>query len=149
MASFLKPMTRAKAEQTMREVISRAEGINADREKLIWVDSLEVFGSYADPSAVEIGDLDILYVLTRRNEDGTEHQRLTREYVKTTQARPRNVFEELYWPELEAKKILRNRSSRISLHDPRDGDYNKIIKHRHLVYRREPRLVQPEIRDAT
>jgi hypothetical protein len=59
MATFLRPMTRAKAESVLSGVIARAVAYNDDADKLHWIDELVVFGSYLDPENNQIGDLDL------------------------------------------------------------------------------------------
>jgi len=135
-------MLRPRAHRLVEDLVDRAQSINADGEMLLWVDELTVFGSYANPDAADIGDIDVMCVLTRRYDDWDEYSRRNQERIASTGAHPRNMVEELGWPEIETKKLLRNRSGRISLMDPANVD---VAVHLHTIYRREPYLVSTAI----
>lgn len=45
-----KPMTRDKADELLAGLIQRVEDENLDPESLFWIESVSVFGSYADES---------------------------------------------------------------------------------------------------
>ncbi|GAA1874446.1 hypothetical protein [Myceligenerans crystallogenes] len=44
-ASFLKPITRAKAEALLVGVLERAAAYNADLDKIVWIEEISLFGS--------------------------------------------------------------------------------------------------------
>jgi len=68
MASFGKPITRAItraiADRLLTGLIDRAATWNTDQGRLISIEQLVVFGSYLDPTADRLGDLDIAATLT-------------------------------------------------------------------------------------
>jgi hypothetical protein len=68
-ASFLKPMTREKAQSLLDGVLERANTYNADPAKPIWVERIAVFGSVLDHDAVDFGDLDLQVELLNRPAD--------------------------------------------------------------------------------
>src|SRR5690606_17737733 len=47
-ASFLKPITRAKAESLLAGVLDRAAAYNADPAKPVWIEKISLFGSMLD-----------------------------------------------------------------------------------------------------
>jgi hypothetical protein len=113
-ASFLKPISRAKAQALLDGVLERAAAFNADPDKVMWVERIAVFGSFIDPDAVDYGDIDLQLTLTDRFDRGGRERS---SYIRVSRRRFPNIIQELFWPETEAKQILRNRSPYISLHD--------------------------------
>ncbi len=65
MASFGKPITRPTADRLLGGLIERAAAWNTNDDRLISVEQLVVFGSYLDPAADRLGDLDIAAALAR------------------------------------------------------------------------------------
>src|SRR5258708_31883736 len=69
-ASFGRPISRATAERHLVQVIERAVTYNADPSHLLTVKEIAAFGSYLDPDADRLGDLDIAVNIPRRETDG-------------------------------------------------------------------------------
>ena len=70
-ASFGKPISRATATRLLPEVIDRAHGYNADPSRLLTITEIIVFGSYLDPAADPLGDLDLAISTVRRDTGGS------------------------------------------------------------------------------
>jgi hypothetical protein len=66
MASFLRPISRARAGKLLAGVLERADEYNADDAKLYVITELAVFGSYLRADAAELGDLDLAVTFTER-----------------------------------------------------------------------------------
>lgn len=60
------PMPRSKARVLCDEFLGRVAAVNADPESAFLVDRVGVFGSFADPSIDEVGDVDVHVVFSRR-----------------------------------------------------------------------------------
>jgi len=118
MASFNKPITRAKAEKLLAGVLERADAYNGDDTHLLTISRLRVFGSYLDPDVDELGDID-LAVEFRDNADDSlsvdQRSRLELAYAHASGRTFGNIVEELDWPRREAVMILRNRSAYINI----------------------------------
>lgn len=111
-ASFLKPITRPKAESLLAEVVQRAVAYNADGDKPLWIEKIVLFGSLLDEEATDFGDVDLqLTYVTRPSDD--PHIKLT--YAKKSGRAFRDFMDELLWAETELYRLLKNDSRRVSL----------------------------------
>lgn len=143
MVRFVKPMTRGVAEHLLDGVIQRAEEYNAGPARLLWVDVIIVFGSYLDPDAGELGDLDLCVRHSHREPDPSVYQRLADDYARTSgRSFGGNWLRRTFWPDIELKQILKKRSPRISI---MDNEPEQLTDRWKVVYRREPRLVDTTI----
>ncbi|MCP3420316.1 hypothetical protein [Nocardioides pinisoli] len=129
-ASFLKPITRAKAEALLDGVLHRARAYNDDPDKPLWIDEVTVFGSFLDPEAADLGDLDIHYASSRRYDD----QERAVAYARQSGRRFASFIEELFWPQKELSQVLKNRSGYISL---TTENLSQLTDRFQVVYRRE------------
>lgn len=114
-ASFGKPITRATATRNLALVIERVRAYNADPSRLLTVAEVAVFGSYLDPAAGHLGDLDLAVATVRRESDG---ERYVDKVLAYSQANGRYFgafHEELFWPIRELLMILKKRSPAISI----------------------------------
>ena len=119
-ASFGRPITRATAGRLLAGVIERAKGFNADESHLIDINELVVFGSYLDPGAQRLGDLDLGVAFGSRIPGTTapaDQREILLSYAKAGGRPTNNLLAALSWPETEALRILRNRSAAINLTD--------------------------------
>ena len=66
MARFLKPISRARADEIVRQMVERCQFINANGELLYFVSDVTAFGSYADLDASDCGDIDVAVKLEPR-----------------------------------------------------------------------------------
>jgi predicted nucleotidyltransferase len=134
-ASFLKPIARAKAQVLLNGVLERAAAYNADPGKPLWIERISVFGSFLNPDATDFGDIDLNVILVDREPDDP-HAR--NRYSRATRRRFRNIVEELAWPGIEARRILKNRSGYISIHQE---DIARFTDRSDVVFERVPRAV--------
>ena len=114
-ASFGKPISRATATRLLGQVIERARVYNADPARLLTVAEIVVFGSYLDPAADRLGDLDLAVSTVRRDRDGKRHVAKVLEYAGTSGRSFSAFHDRLFWPARELRMILKNRSPAISI----------------------------------
>jgi hypothetical protein len=113
-ASFLKPMTRGKAQWLLEGVLERASTYNADPVKPMWVDRIAVFGSFLDSDAIDFGDLDLQVELVNRPAEDLVEAKLA--YARASGRSFSSFMDQLFWAEKEARQVLKNRSGYISIH---------------------------------
>lgn len=132
-AHFVKPMTRARADELVAQIVERCHATNADGELLCYVQEIVVFGSYADPVSSEFGDLDLVLVLKMR--PGIKDRQ---ELIKLSQARlarsgkSGNLMEGLYYGEHEVMTLIKGRSPYISIHN---ADDLKLANHTKVLFK--------------
>lgn len=130
-ASFGKPISRATAARLLAEVIERARSYNADPVRLLTVTEIVVFGSYLDPAADRLGDLDLAVSTVHRDTDGDRYVDKVLEYARAS-GRSFSAFQDrLFWPARELRMILKNRSSAISI---TDEDVRKLTDRFEVAY---------------
>jgi len=113
-ASAARPLHRKTVQRRLHELIERMVQANRDERFYVGVQQAVVFGSYL--SATErLGDLDVHYTTYRKIEDGTEFMRVTGEAARASGRHFSTIVDELYWPEDELRKFLKNRSRVYSL----------------------------------
>jgi predicted nucleotidyltransferase len=120
-ASAGKPIQRRTADRLLRELLDRADKVNADSHYLYQVKHIVVFGSYLS-DATELGDVDVAVHTERKEADWDAHMAL--EDQRVAEARKagrtfRSYEEEVGWPETEVYRFLRSRSAGLSIHDLR------------------------------
>lgn len=123
MASANRPVKRSTAERALSDLISRAIEINEDRDLVLWVDKVAVFGSYLDPSVERLGDVDCAAWFSRRTDDGQQYIAANLERSRRS-GRSLSYIEKLTFGDTEVRRLLKGRSHVISLHD---GDADPII----------------------
>ena len=121
MASFLKPITRARAETLLEGVLTRAEAYNADKRKLFKIGRIQVFGSYLNPSVSHLGDLDLNVEVVGRKGDPAPDELL--DYSEASGKNFATYVDWLMWPHREALSILRNRNGYINVHEEDISSY--------------------------
>src|SRR5680860_194740 len=131
-ASFLKPMTREKAQWLLDGVLERATTYNADPAKPIWLARIAVFGSFLDVDAVDFGDLDLQVELANRTVDDIVEAKL--EYARASGRSFSSFMDQLFWAEREARQVLKNRSGYISIHTE---DISRYTNRWEVVYERD------------
>jgi predicted nucleotidyltransferase len=139
-ASFSRPITRATAEHPLGEVLDRATRWNADPRPLVDVDEIVVFGSYLDPAAHNLGDLDLAVVLTSclpPDLDPEKHTAIALRYARSSGRRFSTLVDELCWPETEAIRTLRGRSPAINI---TTEDLRRLTDRARVVYRRREEI---------
>lgn len=114
MASFLKPINRKKAQSLLDGLLERARAYNGDDAKPLLITRLMVFGSFCDPNAETMGDLDISVAY----EDRRPEWRASGGPLKYGRASGRSfsTFTEMIcWSQVELLRILRNRSGYLNV----------------------------------
>lgn len=141
-ASFGKPISRATAARHLAQVIERARGYNADPGRLLTISQIAVFGSYLDPAAERLGDLDLAVSVVRRDTDGDRYVDKVLTYTRASGRRFGAFLEQLFWPTRELRMILKNRSPVISI---TDEDISKLTDRFDIVYAvgEDPDAIQP------
>ncbi len=141
-ASFGKPITRATAERHLAQVIGRAEAYNAAPEYLLTVAQIAVFGSYLDPGASRLGDLDLAVTAVRRETSGERHVDRVLEYGEASGRSFSTFVGQLSWPSRELRMILKNRSPAISI---TNEDISLLTGRFEIVYTvsSDPSAIQP------
>jgi len=130
-ASFGKPISRATAMRLLGQVIERARACNADPARLLTVTEIVVFGSYLDPAADPLGDLDLAVSTVRRDTNGQRYVDKVLEYARAG-GRSFSAFHDwLFWPARELRMILKNQSAAISI---TDEDVRKLTMRFEIVY---------------
>lgn len=117
-ASFGKPITRVTAARHLASVIERAEAFNAADAHLVEIAELVVFGSYLDPAATRLGDLDLGIVFRSRIPSTVtrdENTAILLDYAQASGRQSNTFLDRLFWPEHEAILQLRNRSAVINI----------------------------------
>jgi len=61
-----KPMRRRRAQELLDGLIARSVAINEDPRSAFTIERIEIFGSFADPSRSEVGDVDVHLLFDRR-----------------------------------------------------------------------------------
>jgi len=110
MASFGKPIKRVTADRLVHELVERAKAINADSTMPVYIERLRVFGSYLNPDVDPLGDVDIELISAKR---ASEEQRAV--YTKASGRSFNTYVDQLFWPEHELLRILRNRSAALNI----------------------------------
>jgi hypothetical protein len=113
MASFLKPITRARAEELLDAVRVRAAAYNADPLHFLRISRLRVFGSYLDQDAALLGDLDLAIEfldLGGPQLSTADYAKRADDYARASGRRFPTVLDQLGWSRHEAMMLLRARS---------------------------------------
>lgn len=143
-----KPVSRSKAEAAFHAFLGRVEDANSDPDELFWVESVELFGSFADPGRHAVGDVDLRVVLSRRDA-GDAHLRRAAEAVAAARSagrRFRTYFDEVCRPQRRLEQRLRGRNSRLDIQFDSNGHLRELPAGATVVevYRRADRpLVEP------
>ncbi len=125
-ASARKPITRKTAERIVKQFLERVEHINQSSEYAYRVRQVIIFGSYVSDSP-DLGDVDFAITLEPKYSDQDKQRAIENERREKASEAGKNFkdfFEQLIWPQEEVRRILKNRSPSISLHDPQ---YEKDI----------------------
>ena len=130
-ASFGKAITGATAARLLVQCVERARGYNADPARLLTITEIVVFGSYLDPAADPLGDLDLAVSTVRRDTGGERYVDKVLAYARASGRRFSAFHDQLFWPARELRMILRNRSPAISI---TDEDIRKLTERFEVVY---------------
>jgi predicted nucleotidyltransferase len=137
-ASFRRPISRATAERHLDSVIERAMAYNADEKYIVGIVQIVVFGSYLDPEASRLGDLDLAIVTRERPVNHSPAGDLSErslDYADASGRQFNSFFDRLGWAEREVIQILRNRVPSISI---TRNDVSTFTDRWEIVYTSEP-----------
>ena len=95
MASFLKPMPRARAEKLLAGVLERTDTYNADDSRSLVITKIAVFGSYLR-LATELGDHDLALSNAERRPASASSAALL-EHARASRRRFLNLVAQLSW----------------------------------------------------
>ncbi len=112
------PITRAKADLLLAELLERVEKVNSNTDLVYKVESVKVFGSYLSDQEI-LGDIDVAVKLEKRG-TGEEFKSKSEERIKLAYKNGRvfsNFIDQLYWPYREVMLLLGTRKKGLSLHE--------------------------------
>ncbi len=130
MASFRKPIHRARAQALLDGVVTRAVEYNADDTKPYLVTKITLFGSYLHADVSHVGDLDLKVDFGERR-PGSASPDAILEHARRSGRRFRSFLAEIGWAETELLRLLRNRSGYINLHTE---DISQITDRSRVVF---------------
>lgn len=133
MASFLKPISRAKATALMEGVLERVALYNDDPGKLYLITELRAFGSYV-MDAASLGDLDVAVTFTDRYPERDRTQAHT-DYARASGRCFKSYIDKMFWPTKELLQTLRHGSSYINVHTE---DISRFTSKWTVLYTRNP-----------
>lgn len=132
--SFARPISRKKADDTLAKVVDRATTLNQLTNTLYYVKRLAVFGSYLNPEAEKLSDLDILYWLAARPIDASMRHIPRRELIinhaMSADRRFNHFMDVVFWGETEVLLRLKARQRSAQLCCGSLLTSNPEIKHR-------------------
>jgi hypothetical protein len=115
MASFLRPITRAKADALLAGVLERAAAYNSDDTKPYRITEIAVFGSYIRPDVTDFGDLDLAVTFGPRRPDSDSTDALLA-HAHASGRRFNTFLDRLFFSREELLRTLRARSGYINVH---------------------------------
>jgi hypothetical protein len=133
LASLLKPISRATADEIVADLVDRARAINANPDLLAWVKQLRVFGSYITTSD-DLGDIDVAYELERRIDDGKQWVAASERHAKAA-GKQIKFPHTLNYGDREVELLLKNRERRLSFHAV--SELEELKAESRVIYARE------------
>jgi len=114
LVKFSARFSRAKAEEAVAGLLQRATEINTRKELTHRVLRIFAFGSYiADTD--DLGDIDLVVELARRNKDKEAHQAANQARIKAS-GRHIEFMQSLFFGQREVELILKAKNPRFSFH---------------------------------
>lgn len=111
------PITRAKADLLLAELLERVEKVNSNTDLVYKVENVKVFGSYLSDQEI-LGDIDVAIKLEKKV-SGKALISKTEKRLKLALSNGRtfaSFIDQLYWPRLEVMLQLGTRKKGLSLH---------------------------------
>jgi hypothetical protein len=136
-ASAATPLRRQTVRRRLHELVERMVEVNSDDRFFIGVQDAAVFGSYLSNDE-RLGDLDVHYTTYRKIEDSEEFMRVTKTAARASGRAFSSYIDELYWPESEVRRFLKNRSRVYSLGDNSQLLRNPSVPRRSIFQSRAP-----------
>jgi hypothetical protein len=123
------------------EVVERARAYNCDPGRLLAIREVAVFGSYLDPGAGYLRDLDLAVSVVRRESDPDLYVRKVLAYARASGRRFDAFHELLYWPTRELRMFLKNRSPAIRV----TSDAGQLTDRYKIIYlgSEDPHAIPP------
>src|SRR5882757_1763027 len=136
-----KPINRVTARRHLVEVVERARAYNCDPGRLLAIREVAVFGSYLDPGAGHLRDLDLAVSVVRRESDPDLYVRKVLAYARASGRRFDAFHELLYWPTRELRMFLKNRSPAIRV----TSDVGQLTDRYKIIYldSEDPHAIPP------
>jgi hypothetical protein len=118
-ATMLKRIDRAKVNKLIAELLERVRKINADNNLCHFFNEIRLFGSATDGKAESFGDVDICYVMARRELPPDQKNWVDWNVARAKLSGRSNMLfhHELYYGYTEVMRMLKNGSPYISLHN--------------------------------
>jgi predicted nucleotidyltransferase len=116
-------VSRAVAQRHLDALLQRVRALKSDGHHLYRVYRVALFGSFTDPTAAEVGDVDVVIELATKEPNWERHLALEEMYREAESARGRrfpSFLDRLVAPQLDPFKFLKGRSAVISIHDARE-----------------------------
>lgn len=112
------PITRAKADLLLAELLERVEKVNSNEDLVYKVKNVKIFGSYLSDQDI-LGDIDVAVQLEKRVTP-EKYKFKCQERIKLAHKNGRvfaNFIDQLYWPYREVMLQLGTRKKGLSLHE--------------------------------
>jgi predicted nucleotidyltransferase len=127
MTNFVPRINRAKAETILKGALVRVAEINRNAALLYWVTEVRVFGSYLTDTD-DLGDLDLAIKLEQHEFDKSEDWEDARKKLVEESGKHFGTWHDMLdYPELQVRRIIKNRSPYISLHNTSELDRNPMM----------------------
>ena len=113
-------VSRVVAQRHLDALMERVRDLKKDPRSLYRVYRLALFGSFTDPNATDVGDVDVVIELATKEPNWERHLVLEDAYREGETARGRNFggfLDRLLSPRLDPLKFLKARSAVLSIHD--------------------------------
>ena len=131
MTRFVPRMSKEKADKVFAGFMKRVETVNNDSRFIFRVSKLILFGSYINPAAPDIGDIDIAYELKKKINDDNEFKDACNAIINEAIANGKcfsDIVCKMFYPQEIVLKYLRNKSPYISLHTTDDDVLKTAIQ---------------------
>jgi len=132
LSSAAKPVTRKTADRIFSEFMNRVKRVNDDRNFLIKVKKVVVFGSYLT-EAPKVNDIDVAVELAWKEDHpkvfNKDKAKLALDLALKAENRGRSFgtfVDRLFWPEQQVKSFLKSRSRTLSLHPIQDQILDQV-----------------------
>ena len=109
-------VSRAHCDDLISTLIQRASSVNEGSEFAFIVERVTVFGSYLTDKE-RLGDLDVVVELKRRFADQALQEDAEKKRIGARRTRPRDIADQIFWPQNEVNRFLKRRSTAFSFHE--------------------------------
>ena len=144
-AKFIKPIPRHKADVLLKEVVNRAQEVNASTNHLCYVKKIGVFGSYAK-GACEVGDLDLYVEIGCKSHPSMMWTDWAREAFNKTGKRLNRIGEQYDFWHVRAIQHLKNKRQHLGITTSANGlpkDFTPLLVFEHDVATGKTRVETP------